>query len=175
MLADAQITKLQNILRSMDHVQLQSVLAALEPNVLRLCLHAIFGRDKSPAQGLAAHTKILAQTKTANIPLPPTTAPVPGIKIDHPGVFRRLSPRTSTQKNAKIYCPIDETNIDCLILDTSQSGALVFLDHTGELPDDFDLFDIGDQKSTDAFTHLPHKKCRCVWRKRNKMGVKFVS
>lgn len=173
LLAEEQIIKLQNILRSMDHIQLQSVLAALEPNVLRLCLHAIFGRSKAPGQGLAEQSKTLAQQKRAECAAP-SVSPRPAAPAVHPGVFRRLNPRTSIQKNAKIYCPIEKTDFDCLILDTSQSGALVFLDYTGELPETFDLFDIGDQKSSDQFTHLPHKKCECVWRKRNKMGVKFV-
>ncbi len=191
LLASEQILKLQKILRSMDYAQLQSVLAALEPNVLRLCLHAIFGKSndsltqappfeqKQPASGsgLAAHAKILAQTKAQHVPLAKASQkPAPAISAApvSAGELRRLNPRTPTQKNAKIYCPIDKINIDCLILDTSKSGALVFLDYSGELPETFDLFDIGDQQSGEEFTHLPHKKCKSVWHKRNKMGVKFV-
>ncbi len=191
LLASEQIVKLQKILRSMDHAQLQLVLAALEPNVLRLCLHAIFGKshdshgpatppERTPQAsglGLAAHAKILAQTRAPQASAPHVSEqPTPPAKTAavSPGTLRRLSPRTSTQKNAKIYCPINKINIDCLILDTSKTGALVFLDYNGELPETFDLFDIGDQQSQDEFTHLPHKKCKSVWQKRNKMGVKFV-
>ncbi len=191
LLGSEQIHKLQKILRSMDHAQLQTVLAALEPNVLRLCLHAIFGKSndslaqatpfeqKQPTSGssLAAHAKILAQTKAQHVPLAKASQkPAPAISAApvSAGELRRLNPRTPTQKNAKIYCPIDKINIDCLILDTSKSGALVFLDYSGELPETFDLFDIGDQQAGDEFTHLPHKKCKSVWQKRNKMGVKFV-
>ncbi len=191
LLANEQILKLQKILRSMDHAQLQTVLAALEPNVLRLCLHAIFGKSndslaqatpfeqKQPTSGssLAAHAKILAQTKAHQVPIAKSSqksgAAISAAMVS-PSELRRLNPRIPTQKNAKIYCPIDKVNIDCLILDTSKSGALVFLDYSGELPETFDLFDIGDQQSGDVFTHLPHKKCKCVWHKRNKMGVKFV-
>lgn len=191
LLANDQIAKLQKILRSMDHSQLQSVLSALEPNVLRLCLHAIFGKSKdiqfeiekseqsqlSSGPGLAAHAKILAQTKVPKVFAPHKSEKSEfraGAGTTIPGALRRVNPRTSTQKNAKIYCPIDKVSIDCLILDTSKSGALVFLDYNGTLPETFALFDIGDQQSSDEFTHLPHKKCNCIWHKRNKMGVKFV-
>ncbi len=191
LLGQDQIVKLQKILRSIDHDQLKTVLSALEPNVLRLSLHAIFGRNNggpavstdpsqkkiNPVSGLSAHTKILAKSKGAS----PLQAPKPGetptaadTKPGGRGALGRSSPRSSTQNNAKIYCPSDKTSIDCLILDKSKSGALVFVDHTDDVPDTFALYDIGDQTAEEEFVHLPHKKCKVVWRKRNKMGVEYV-
>ncbi|MCP5080964.1 MAG: hypothetical protein GY948_04630 [Alphaproteobacteria bacterium] len=192
LLAQDQVAKLQKILRSMDDGQLQSVLSAIEPNVLRLCLHAIFGPQSSeqsapaaPPQNhedfgpdLSAHAKKLAKTIAESSPKPhpqAETSPAAKAKSGGVSVQGRLNPRRSTQNNAKIYCPSDEISFDCLILDKSKTGALVFLDHAGEIPDTFDLYDIDDHKSDEEFIHLPHKKCKAVWRKRNKMGVTFVS
>ncbi len=181
LLGEEQIIKLQKILRSMDHKQLQTVLAAVQPNVLRLCLHEIFGapatspktEDASPsppAPGLSLHTRRFAKGHASS-----------SVMISEPGQsssgssgsLRRMSPRRYTQKNAKIYCPNSKANVDCLILDISKTGALVFLDHSGDLPDTFALYDIGDLRADEEFVHLPHKNCRVVWRKRNKLGVAF--
>lgn len=192
LLAQDQVAKLQKILRSMDHGQLQSVLSAIEPNVLRLCLHAIFG-PKSSAQkasatppqnqeesdsGMAAHAKMLAQTMAASSPKPHLPGETPSVSKAKPGdisVQARQSPRRSTQNHAKIYCPSEKNSFDCIILDKSKTGALVFLDHADEVPDTFDLYDLDDQNSDEDLIHLPHQKCKVVWRKRNKMGVTFVS
>lgn len=175
LLGQDQIAQLQKILRSMDRSQLQTVLAALEPNVLRLCLHAIFGpqptaksapEQESSAIGLVDHAKILGQSKAAGA--------AQSAKPSEPADQGRLSPRTPTQKNAKLHSASDDLTVDCLILDTSETGALIFLDHDGALPDTFDLYDLGHQKSGEAFTHLPCKACKQVWRKRNKLGVRFI-
>ena len=173
LLAQEQITLLQKILRSMDRSQLQSVLAALEPNVLRLCLHAIFGptAERAPEHDrgstkLADHAKFLAQTKQASA--------AQSAKPSEPDNHGRLSPRIPTRKNAKIHSPSDDLTVDCLILDTSDTGALIFLDYSEDLPETFDLYDVGNQKSGEAFDHLPCSTCKQVWRKRNKMGVRFI-
>jgi len=192
LLAQDQVAKLQTILRSMDHGQLKSVLGAIEPNVLRLCLHAIFGpqsaeqsapvtppqNQEETGSGLSAHAKMLAQTIAASSPKPHPPGETPPASNAKPGdisVQGRQSPRRSTQNNAKIYCPSEKISFDCIILDKSKTGALVFFDHAGEVPDIFDLYDIDDQSPDGELTQLPHKKCKVVWRKRNKMGVTFAS
>ena len=155
LLGEEQIATLQTVLRSMAPEQLKLVLAAIDPNVLRLTLHAIYAAPVG--------------VETDPAPEPSNTEePEPS------GVARRLSPRAPTQANAKIYNPKDGLTVDCLILDTSPSGALLFLDHSGELPDTFELYDVGSVQPGEPFLHLPHQACQQVWRKRNKMGVTFV-
>ena len=191
LLGQEQIAKLQTILRSMDQGQLKSVLSAIEPNVLRLCLHAIFspqesvqpsstgvdesepGPETSPSQDAATLTQSGRETPAPHdTPDEPAQAGTPA--TGGVSVRGRASPRTSTQNNAKILSRSDNVCFDCLILDKSETGALVFLDYGGELPETFALYDLGDQKIDDDFIHLPHKTCSAVWRKRNKMGVTFI-
>ncbi len=155
LLGEEQIATLQTVLRAMAPGQLQAVLAALDPNVLRLALHAIYA---SPVGG-DEDREPEAHNAEDNEPS---------------GVARRLSPRASTQVNAKIYNPKDGLTVDCLILDTSSSGALLFLDHSGALPETFELYDVGHVEPGEPFLHLPHQTCQQVWRKRNKMGVTFI-
>ena len=161
LLGDEQIATLQTVLRAMAPQQLQQVLAALDPNVLRLCLHAIY------ATPVGVDVERVAE--------PAAEEPEDFEDLEEPaGVARRMSPRAPTQVNAKIHSPADGLTVDCLILDTSSSGALLFLDHSGALPETFELYDVGNLLPGESMAHLPHQTCKQVWRKRNKVGVTFI-
>ena len=90
------------------------------------------------------------------------------------GYSRRRSPRKTALSNAKIVCPNDRRGIDCRIIDTSDSGALLSVDNSYVIAEMFVLYDFGEYAPHEKYTKMPHRQCQLVWRKRNKVGVKFV-
>lgn len=78
---------------------------------------------------------------------------------------RRRALRRRTLKGAKAVYGDFRYSYDCTVRNMSEDGALVRSDHTTEIPDDFYLFDPGDQSV---------QRAEVVWRTARDLGVRFL-
>lgn len=90
------------------------------------------------------------------------------------GYSRRISPRKPASNNGRIVGTTDRRGINCEILDISETGALIRVAGDVSLSERFFLYDFGNREASDMVAKMPRRSCLIVWRKRNKMGVKFV-
>jgi hypothetical protein len=77
---------------------------------------------------------------------------------------RRTSGRARTLKSAKIVFSGDSASIDCVVRNSSASGACLDVASPIGIPDSFDLVYDADH------ARMP---CRVVWRKPSRIGVEF--
>ena len=75
---------------------------------------------------------------------------------------RRAAPRNRTFKGAGIWP--HGTPARCIVRNLSKTGACLELGHDDPAPDDFLLVFDSDQS---------HFRCRVVWRKDSRIGVRF--
>ncbi|MEM7427599.1 MAG: PilZ domain-containing protein [Pseudomonadota bacterium] len=90
------------------------------------------------------------------------------------GYSRRISPRKAASNNARIIGTGDRRGVNGEILDISDTGALIRVQADVSLSDRFFLYDFGNRQASDMVAHMPRRSCEIVWRRRNKIGVKFV-
>jgi PilZ domain len=77
---------------------------------------------------------------------------------------RRTTGRARALKSAKIVFSGDSASIDCVVRNSSASGACLDVASPIGIPESFDLVYGADRART---------PCRVVWRKANRIGVEF--
>jgi hypothetical protein len=78
---------------------------------------------------------------------------------------RRKDQRHRTYKAAEISFSGRSTAIDCVVKNVSEGGAALEVASPIGIPDEFDLVMTGDRTV---------RRCRVVWRKATRIGVKFA-
>jgi hypothetical protein len=76
----------------------------------------------------------------------------------------RAAGRARTLKSAKIVFSGGSASIDCIVRNSSKSGACLDVASPIGIPENFDLvYDVDHARMS----------CRVVWRKANRIGVQF--
>ena len=76
----------------------------------------------------------------------------------------RRAPRRRILKGATIVFGAGAFSVKCLVKNLSDTGALLEMENTAEVPNDFRL--VFDDRSKD-------RQCRVVWRATKRLGVRF--
>jgi hypothetical protein len=83
--------------------------------------------------------------------------------VEYRGVERRMTPRHQSPKTGVIL--LDQAfRVECMVRDFSPAGVGLLLSDPRDLPDDFYL----------TFDHAV-RRCSIVWRRSDRIGVKFKS
>ncbi len=77
----------------------------------------------------------------------------------------RRAPRRRTLKGATIVFGDGNFTVKCLVKNVSETGALLDMESTSEVPNQFRL--VFDDRSTD-------RRCNVAWRSSKRLGVTFV-
>lgn len=85
-----------------------------------------------------------------------------GLMMDTDG-DKRIAPRRSTLKGAKIVFNAGRSTIDCTVRNLSSTGAKLLVTSVVGIPETFDLLLEGNSR----------QPCRVRWRRLKEIGVEF--